>query len=64
MDKKQTGTMGRKVLEMGMHDAVVDGALHTDIPTRVIFVTDTTERDALEDLEPGTFVALYGLAHV
>jgi len=64
MDTKILDTVGRKVLELGMHDAVKSGELITGIPTRIIFVASTDERDALEGLAPGTFVATYGLEHV
>lgn len=47
-----------------MHDAVVDGVLHKDIPTRLVFVSSTTERDALPNKTPGMIVALYGFGHV
>ena len=64
METKPIDTIGRKVLELGMHDAVKSGELITGIPTRISFVANTTERDALEGLAPGTFVATYGLEHV
>lgn len=53
-----------KALQWGMHDAVVNGALQRDIPTRLIFVANSTERDALENIAAGTFVAAYGLANI
>ena len=53
-----------KALQWGMHDAVVNGALQRDIPTRLIFVANSTERDALENIAAGTFVAAYGLTNI
>lgn len=53
-----------KTLQWGMHDAVVNGELVRDIPTRLVFVADSTERDALENVLPGQFVATYGMGYV
>ena len=53
-----------KALQWGMHDAVVNGILQRDIPTRLIFVKNTTERDSQENIAAGTFVATYGLSHI
>ena len=54
----------RKVLQFGMHDAIVDGERQMDIPTKLIFVADSTERDTLDHVMPGQFVAAYGLTNV
>lgn len=51
-----------KTLEI--HDAMVNGQLLRNIPTRVIFVANKTERNALENLEAGTFVLTYNLQNV
>lgn len=64
MNEKTISNNSIKGLEWGMHDAVVDGELVRDIPTRMIFVTNSTERDALENLAAGTFVAVYGLGTI
>lgn len=65
MDTKILDTVGRKVLELGMHDAVVNGVLVTDIPSRVVFCKNTTERDAIKSkLQPGQFVVIYGLGNI
>lgn len=50
--------------ELGMHDAVVGGKLVRAIPTRLIFVADSTERDALESVDAGQIVATYGCGNV
>ena len=64
MEKVMENTAASKALNLGMHDAVIGGVLHTDIPTRLIFVTDSSERDTLENVQAGQFVATYGLSHV
>lgn len=64
MNEKTISNNSIKGLEWGMHDAVVNGELVRDIPTRLIFVADSTERDLLPDIFSGTFVATYGLSHV
>lgn len=51
-----------KTLEI--HDAVVDGRLLRNIPTRLIFVANKTERNALENIEAGTFVLTFDLSNV
>ena len=51
-----------KTLEI--HDAVVNGQLLRNIPTRVIFVANKTERNALENIEAGTFVLTYDVKNV
>lgn len=51
-------------IELGMHDAVVSGNLIRAIPTRLIFVANSTERDTLTNIAPGTVVATYGCGNV
>lgn len=51
-----------KTLEI--HDAVVDGQLLRNIPTRLIFVANKTERNALTNIEAGTFVLTFDLSNV
>lgn len=50
--------------KLGTHDALVNGELHRGIPTRLIFVNNQTERDALPNIDAGTFVAVYGLTNI
>lgn len=51
--------------ELGMHDAVVGGKLVRAIPTRLIFVADSNERDnAIGSVDAGTIVATYGCGNV
>lgn len=52
-----------RVLQFGMHNAVINGVLQEGIPTTLTFVSDSEERDAL-DVLPGQFVATYGLENV
>lgn len=51
-----------KTLEI--HDAVVNGQLLRNIPTRLIFVANKTERNALTNIEAGTFVLTFDLSSV
>lgn len=52
-----------KTLEI--HDAVVNGQLLRNIPTRLIFVANKTERDnSLGNIEAGTFVLTFDLSNV
>lgn len=51
-----------KTLEV--HDAVVNGKLLRNIPTRLIFVANKTERNALTNIEAGTFVLTFDLKNV
>lgn len=53
-----------KALQWGMHDAIVNGVLQRDIPTRLIFVANSTERDALKNIAAGTFVTTYDLTNI
>lgn len=54
-------SMRYNVLSAGLHDAVLDGDLIQDIPSKTIYVNGVEERDSLPDIMPGTFVATYGL---
>lgn len=51
-----------KTLEI--HDAVVNGRLLRNIPTRLIFVANKTERNALTNIEAGSFVLTFDLSNV
>ena len=46
------------------HSSVVNGVLISGIPTDIIFVDSVSERDALENVQPDTFVALRGLSTI
>ena len=47
MAEKTISQNKRKVLNIGMHDALIDGNVVHDIPTRLVFVSDENELDAL-----------------
>lgn len=47
-----------------IHDAMVNGQLLRNIPTRVIFVANKAERDTLENIHAGTFVLTYNLENI
>ena len=64
MNEKTITQNSFKALETNMHDAVIDGMVVHDIPTKIIFVANSTERDALENVLPGQFVATYGCSTV
>ena len=64
MKETTVSNNGLKFLQWGMHDAFANGQLLHDIPTKLIFVKNTTERDELSGILPGTFVAAYGLANI
>lgn len=55
----------RKALTTGMHDALIDGEVIKDIPSRVVFVTSESELSAIVDEEPvGTIAIQYGFANM
>ena len=61
MAEKTISQNKRKVLNIGMHDALIDGNVVHDIPTRLVFVSDENELDSLTDCEPvGTIAVQYG----
>lgn len=65
MQERVKSVNSTKMLVVGMHDAVVGGELVRDIPTRIVFAKDTTERDSVkEKMYAGQFVVLYGLKHI
>ena len=64
MEERTLSYSSLKSLTFGMHNAVKNGELLRDIPTQLTFVADETERNALENVLPGTFAASYGLTHV
>ena len=44
----------------GTYDAVTGGALVPDITSKIKYVKDETERDALQNVSPGQYVVTYG----
>ena len=64
MKEKTIETNRQKVLQIGMHDAVVSGELVRNIPTRLVFVKNETERNGLEGILAGTFVVTFGIDYI
>lgn len=65
MAEKTVSQDKRKVLNIGMHDALIDGDVVKDIPTRLVFVADENELDEFTDIEPiGTVAAQYGFSNL
>lgn len=55
----------RKTLTTGMHDALIDGEVVKDIPSRVVFVTSQSELSAIANEEPvGTIAIQYGFVNM
>lgn len=52
--------MYEKSIQIGMHDAIVDGMIIRDIPSKLAFVSSSNELDYYSDLPPGSIVATYG----
>lgn len=51
-----------KRLNWTMHDAVVDGEVLRDLPSKMVYVTDADELAAFAGDPPGTIAALYGFS--
>ena len=50
-----------KYLQWGMHDAVIAGDIVHDIPSKLIMVKNTTERNRFTNTAPiGSIAATYG----
>ena len=61
MAEKKVSNNMVKVLNMGMHDALINGDIVRDIQTRFVFVSSQSELAEFTDIEPvGTVAALYG----
>lgn len=50
-----------KTLQNDMYDTVVDGVIVRDVPARIAYVANETERDLFSDQQAGMFVATYGI---
>lgn len=54
-----------KILNLGMHDAMINGDIVHDIQSRVVFVTSSDELANFTTVEPvGTIAIQYGLANM
>ena len=60
MDEKTISNNRMKSLNWGMHDAIIDGQIVRDIPSRMIFVNAQSELSNFADALPGTMAATYG----
>ena len=52
------------IFVMGTHNAVADGEIVHDLPSRVFYVNSENDLDLIEDSEPGTFAVQYGFVHM
>lgn len=51
-----------KNLQWGMHDAVIDGEVVQDIPSKMVYVTSQSQLSKYTNIVPvGTIAATYGL---
>ena len=64
MDEKTISNNRIKSLNWGMHDAIIDGQIVRDIPSRMIFVTAQSELSNFADAFPGTMAATYGFGQM
>lgn len=53
-----------KRFTFGMHDAVTEGGILRDIPSRLVYVRSEDDLDLLTDEKPGTIAAQYGFVHM
>ena len=63
MEKENMSGQWRKILQIGMHSAMVEGEQVDSIPTLIIFVEDKNERNTLKNVSPGQFAITYDLSH-
>lgn len=61
MADKIMGNNALKNLQWGMHDAVIDGEVVQDIPSKMVFVTSQSQLSKFTNIVPvGTLAATYG----
>jgi hypothetical protein len=54
-----------KSTQYGMHDALINGEIVRDIPSKLVYVNSENDLAALTDAEPvGTFAVTFGGEHV
>ena len=53
-----------KRFTFGMHDAVTDGGILRDVPSRLVYVSSEDDLDLLTSERPGTIAAQYGFVHM
>lgn len=64
MEEKTISNNRIKSLNWGMHDAIIDGQIVRDIPSRMIFVNAQSELVNFADALPGTMAATYGFGQM
>ena len=61
MAEKIMSNNALKGLQWGMHDAVINGEVVKDIPSKMVFVTNQSQLSQFTNIEPvGTIAATYG----
>ena len=64
MEEKTISNNRIKSLNWGMHDAIIDGQIVRDIPSRMIYVNAQSELVNFSDALPGTMAATYGFSQM
>lgn len=64
MPEKTVGNNMLKQLQWGMHDAIIDGEIVHDIPSKVVYVSSQSELSNFADALPGTIAIQYGLVNI
>lgn len=60
MNEKTISNNRLKSLNWGMHDAIINGEIVRDIPSKMIYVSSQDELSNFSDALPGTIAAQYG----
>ena len=60
MNEKIISNNRLKSLNWGMHDAIVNGEIVRDIPSKMIYVEQQSDLSNFSDALPGTIAAIYG----
>ena len=64
MDEKTVGNNSLKTLNAEMHDAIIDGVLNRDIPSKMVYVEKQADLATLPRYPAGTIAAQYGFTHL
>ena len=60
MNEKTISNNRLKSLNWGMHDAIINGEIVRDIPSKMIYVEQQSDLANFSDALPGTIAATYG----
>lgn len=60
MNSKNVSNDNLKSLQWGMHDAIVNGEIVRDVPSKMVYVTQQSELSNFSDAPVGTIAATYG----